>query len=117
MLPNGENAHITVRDPMWWKGMLDSISIDFPCVNILLLCSPTYGSVQVFESWRADEWATSTNFETQMPAPAQAGKLPVANNEILVTKDQLFALINNWLEKAPENRVELIDLVSQSFKK
>ena len=52
-----------------------------------------------------------------MPAPAQAGKLPVANNEILVTKDQLFALINNWLEKAPENRVELIDLVSQSFKK
>lgn len=117
MLPNGENAHITVRDPMWWKGMLDSISIDFPRVNILLLCSPSYGSVQVFERWRADEWATSTNLETPMPAPTQAGKLPVANNEISVTKGQLFSLVNNWLEKAPENRIELIDLVSQSFKK
>jgi hypothetical protein len=115
-LPNDENAHITVRDPMWWKGMLDSISIDFPSVNILLLCSPTYGSVQIFESWNADEWASSTKFETEVPAPTLAGEIPVPNNEISVTKDQLFALIDNWLGKAPENRIELTDLIIQSLK-
>ncbi|MDA8882442.1 class I SAM-dependent methyltransferase [Alphaproteobacteria bacterium] len=36
---------------------------------------------------------------------------------ISVTKEQLFALINAWLEKVPENRIELIDLVSKSFEK
>ena len=25
-LPNGENAHITVRNPMWWKGFIDAVS-------------------------------------------------------------------------------------------
>jgi hypothetical protein len=38
-------------------------------------------------------------------------------SEISVTKEQLFALINNWLGISPENRIELIDLVAQSFKK
>ena len=53
LLSNGENAHVTVRNPMWWKRMLDSISIDFPAVNILLLCSPTYRSTEIFEIWKA----------------------------------------------------------------
>ena len=115
MLPNGENAHITVRDPIWWKGMLDSISIDFPSVNILLLCSTTYGSVQIFESWKADEWADSTNFETEVPAPALAGKLPVANNGVSVTKDQLFELIQLSIERRPETKMEIIDLISDEL--
>ena len=90
---------------MWWKGMLDSISIDFPSVNILLFCSTAYDSVQIFESWKADEWTNSTNLETRIPAPVQAGKLPIANNEISVTKEQLFELINNWLDKQQQKFV------------
>ena len=115
LLSNGENAHVTVRNPMWWKRMLNSISIDFPSVNILLLCSTTYGSVQIFESWKADEWANSTNFETEVPAPALAGKLPVANNGISVTKDQLFELIQLSIERRPETKMEIIDLISDEL--
>ena len=34
LLPSGENAHVTVQDPMWWKSTLDSISTDFPSVTL-----------------------------------------------------------------------------------
>ena len=44
-LPNGENAHITVRDPMWWKGVVDGIAVEYPEVSIWLICS--VGGVRV----------------------------------------------------------------------
>lgn len=25
-LPNGENAHVTIRSPIWWKGFIDALS-------------------------------------------------------------------------------------------
>ena len=28
LLPTGDNAHITVRSPDWWKGMIDAIAIN-----------------------------------------------------------------------------------------
>ena len=36
-LPNGENAHITIRPPNWWKGMVDSISIEYSAAKKVLL--------------------------------------------------------------------------------
>ena len=36
LLPNGENAHITVRSPDWWKGIIDVAAIKHPEVKILL---------------------------------------------------------------------------------
>ena len=29
-LPNGENAHCTIREPQWWKDRIDLISIKYP---------------------------------------------------------------------------------------
>ena len=117
VLPNGENAHITVRKPMWWKGVLDLISTEFPSVNILLFCCPTYRSVKIFESWKADEWATSTKLTIELPNQTHKGEAAQANDQITVTKKQLFGLIKDWTEKTPENRIEVIDFVSQSVKK
>ena len=48
MLPNGENAHITVRDPLWWKGVIDVASIEFPKITVLLICSMSYSSGILF---------------------------------------------------------------------
>ena len=51
LLPNGENAHITVRNPHWWKGVLDTISVEFPAVSIDLICSPQYNQMQAFPTF------------------------------------------------------------------
>ena len=48
LLPNGENAHVTVREPAWWKGMVDCISVDHPGVNVFLICSTAYREAVVF---------------------------------------------------------------------
>jgi hypothetical protein len=61
-LPNGENAHITVRGPLWWKGMLDSISIEFPSVTIWLICSTAYRQSTAFEMWSGNMWQSSETF-------------------------------------------------------
>ena len=48
LLPNGENAHITLRPPHWWKGMVDAVSIEFPHVSVFLLCSTAFSEVDAF---------------------------------------------------------------------
>jgi hypothetical protein len=106
LLPNKENAHITVRDPMWWKGMLDTISVEFPSLNILLLCSTGFNNYQIFESWNANEWANSDTFAIDLPLPILTGSAFQDQNEITVTKDQISILINEWVEQVPEDRLE-----------
>ena len=61
-LPNGENAHITVRDPIWWKGMLDCISTEFPNVSVWLICSTGWRQSSDFRMWSAGEWQESQTF-------------------------------------------------------
>ena len=61
-LPNGENAHITVRSPQWWKGMVDSVALDYPELPILLICSTEYRKAMAFPVWRAGEWSESSTF-------------------------------------------------------
>ena len=53
LLPTGENAHITVRPPIWWKGFIDSISIKFPQISTMLFCSTEYKHAQLFKIWNA----------------------------------------------------------------
>ena len=65
LLPNGENAHITVRHPQWWKGVIDSISINFPKIETLLICSETYTSGVVFKHWNSSKWHESPEFVIQ----------------------------------------------------
>ncbi|MEG3619274.1 hypothetical protein V5T82_12470 [Magnetovibrio sp. PR-2] len=63
-LPNGENAHITVRNPHWWKGIIDTIAIDFPNVSVLLMCSAAWRNTNSFPIWKADDWHNSDSFIT-----------------------------------------------------
>jgi len=49
VLPDGTNAHITVRDPQWWKGVFDSIAPEFPDVKVLLITSPGWRKFNGFK--------------------------------------------------------------------
>jgi tetratricopeptide (TPR) repeat protein len=64
LLPNGENAHITVRPAIWWKGMFDAIAIEYPDISLQLLCSPQYLHAESFDLYKASDWENSEFFET-----------------------------------------------------
>jgi hypothetical protein len=61
-LPNGENAHITVRPPMWWKGMIDCISVEYPNTSVCLICSTGWRKSNMFPLWNADMWQKGNTF-------------------------------------------------------
>ncbi len=61
-LPNGENAHITVRHPLWWKGMVDSISIEYPNTMVCLICSTGWRKSEAFPLWNAAMWQQGNSF-------------------------------------------------------
>ena len=63
-LPNGENAHITVRDPVWWRGMIDCISIEYPDIFIWLIFSKGWRDSSAFPIWRANMWQEDSSFVT-----------------------------------------------------
>lgn len=62
LLPNGENAHVTVRDPAWWKGMVDAISVEHPETSICLICSTGWRQSSAFPIWSAGSWQQSSTF-------------------------------------------------------
>lgn len=64
LLPNGENAHITVRDLHWWKGMVDSVALEYPIIMIKLWVCPTYSEAKGFELYSADNWLKQNSFVT-----------------------------------------------------
>jgi hypothetical protein len=45
-LPTGENAHIMVRTPDYWRGVFDSVANDYPGVDYVLACSMSWGLEQ-----------------------------------------------------------------------
>ena len=66
LLPNGENAHITVRSPDWWMGVFDAISSNFKDVEVVLICSNTFSSGVIFESFKFSDWALTESYTTTM---------------------------------------------------
>lgn len=62
LLPNGENAHVTVRHPLWWKGIFDGIAPEYPHVRVHLLASTAHGEVKPFRDWSADDWTTAPTY-------------------------------------------------------
>ena len=66
LLPNGENAHITVRSPDWWKGVFDAISIGYENIEVMLICSNTFTSGVIFESFKFGDWASTEGFTSTM---------------------------------------------------
>lgn len=65
-LPNGENAHVTVRHPLWWKGVIDCISLEFPDVAVFLIASTGWRQSRAFELWNANMWQRSDTFVTTL---------------------------------------------------
>jgi len=65
-LPNGENAHITVRNPLWWKGFLDSISSEFNSISTVLICTTEKNNASVFKTWSLDKWNLSETYKTEL---------------------------------------------------
>lgn len=61
-LPNGENAHVTVRHPFWWKGMIDGISVEYPTISVWLICSTEWRKSSVFDVWNANMWQEDNYF-------------------------------------------------------
>ena len=62
-LPCGENAHITVRHPLWWKGCVDTIATLCPNVEVNLFCSPEYTKVEGFPPLTAEGLIHTPGFE------------------------------------------------------
>ena len=48
LLPNGENVHITVRDPEFWHGVVDAISSRYPDVDYKLACGNNLKNDKIF---------------------------------------------------------------------
>ena len=61
-LPNGENAHVTVRDPAFWLGVFSAIAIEFPNVVVNLFCSVAHQKVVSFPAFSAAAWADGEGF-------------------------------------------------------
>lgn len=66
LLPNGENAHITVRSPDWWKGVFDVISLNHKHVEVLLICSKDFVSGIIYEKYKGADWELSKSFVTNV---------------------------------------------------
>lgn len=64
-LPNGENAHITLRPPLWWKGAVDSIASEFDEITVHLGCSEKYKKVGFFAPFGKSLWEQSTTYVTK----------------------------------------------------
>jgi len=64
MLPNGENAHITVRHPHWWKAQVDNVALRYPDVSVLLLTSTGYLQSQSYPIYKANDWLNAEKFTT-----------------------------------------------------
>ena len=64
LLPNGENAHITIRNAEWWKGVIDATAVHFEEVEVMLICSTSYTSGVVYEPFRSGNWHHGAGFST-----------------------------------------------------
>lgn len=62
LLPNGENAHVTVRHPMWWKGVLDILSMEYKHVEIFLLVNLKPNKAEFFRLWSGADRDKSDSF-------------------------------------------------------
>ena len=62
LLPNGENAHITVRPPSWWIGQIECISSLHPEIYWALFVSEGYNNAKFYGVHRMKDRLDSKNF-------------------------------------------------------
>ena len=62
LLPNGENAHITVRPPSWWLGQIECISSLHPEIYWALFASEGYNNAKFYGVHRMKDRLDSKNY-------------------------------------------------------
>jgi len=62
LLPNGENAHITVRPPSWWLGQIECISSIHPDIYWALFTSESYNNSKFYGVHRMKDKLDSKKF-------------------------------------------------------
>ena len=62
LLPNGENAHITVRPPSWWLGQIECISSLHPDIYWALFTSESYNNSKFYGVHRMKDRLDSKNY-------------------------------------------------------
>ena len=62
MINSDDNAHITVRPPLWWKGVFDCVGSHFPNISYVLLVSKTFKDVVLYDAVCHNEFIHSKNY-------------------------------------------------------
>ena len=114
VLPNGENAHVTVRNPEWWKGVFDVIALDYPLIEVMLICSETYEAGVVYETYKSDQWTKSECYSTTAPA-SHFGLKHNAVDNISLSQKQIFEAVDLLTKEAPETIPSLASVIANNI--
>lgn len=110
ILPCGENAHITIRDREWWKGVVDTIALDYPDVEVLLMCSSRYDCVHVYETWKSGDWRESDHFSIEQNSVTTYGK---QTSDITLSPDQILEFVDLLARREPKMIAVMADLLKK----
>ena len=114
LLPNGENAHVTVRNPEWWKGIFDFVALDFPSIEVMLICSKSYGSGVVYEPYKSEKWMNSECFSITTPS-IHFGSKDNAVDNISLSQEQIFEAVDLLTKQAPETIPSLASVIANNI--
>lgn len=115
ILPCGENVHVSVRDPNWWKAIFDVVSLDFPNVQVVLICSKTFLDFAVYEPWRSKDWHHSSVYKIDQPPPFLEVNITNQKKHIDVTPDEVLEIAKVLLSEKPEYSQKFLKIVSDSI--
>ena len=114
LLPNGENAHVTVRNPEWWKGVFDVIALDYPNIEVMLICSKTYASGVVYEVYNSEQWMKSERFSITAPS-LTFGSDQDASDNFRLSQRQIFEAVDLLTKEAPETIPSLASVIANNI--
>lgn len=102
MLPTGENAHITIREPAWWSGLIAAIASEFPEIEIILICSKDFASGRIYKTFKSQDWHNSGEFTISEDYEI-FGKPPSK----IMTALQILNLVDELTQSHPETIPEI----------
>ena len=109
LLPTGENAHITIRNPKWWDGLITSISSDFPDVNVILICSETFESGTIYLPFKSSDWGNSEKFTIEENCVTFGAK-KVRN----WTVEEIYGAVDLLTKKHPKTVTEIQKILKKN---
>ena len=105
LLPTGENAHITIREPSWWLGLITAIASEFPEVEVLLICSETFTSGVIYDSFRSQDWHNTQKFtinDNFNRFGAERSKNSGSTPDTTITATQVLRYVDQLTKQYPQ---------------